>query len=255
MIQDTLKAIHTKLLELRPTLLANHGVIAHVKKSDNSSLTELDMQVEKELIATIKSVDNSVGFFGEEFGQQGNTDRFWTIDPIDGTEAFIRGLPFCTNMLAYIEQGEVKASVIYNFVLDEYYQAVKGAGATCNGKPVHVSTRDISHACIEFEIRPTEQANINMYFEIPKFSMVKFSAAGFGFCQVARGSTEARISYNAYGKIWDYAPGSLLVAESGGIVANIGHNKYAYENRDLIASNANVHTDLQEYFNHNKIST
>ncbi len=255
MVKDTLQAIHAKLQELRPALLANHGTIAHVKKADNSSLTELDMQVEKELIATIKSADSTVGFFGEEYGQQGSTDRFWTIDPIDGTEAFIRGLPFCTNMLAYIDHGEVQAAVIYNFVLDEYYQAIKGQGATCNGVPIHVSKRDISHACIEFEIRHTEQADRDMYFELPKFSTVKFSAAGFGFCQVARGSTEARVSYNAYGKIWDYAPGSLLVAEAGGIVANVGHDKYTYENRDLIASNAVVHGKLQEYFKHKKIST
>jgi len=255
MVNATLEAIHAKLLELRPTLLANHGTIAHVKKADNSSLTELDMQVEKKLTATIKEVDSAVGFFGEEYGQQGNPDRFWTIDPIDGTEAFIRGLPFCTNTLAYIEDGEVQAAVIYNFVLDEYYQAIKGNGATCNGTPIHVSKRDISHACIEFEIRHTEQANRDMYFELPKFSMVKFSAAGFGFCQVARGRTEARVSYNAYGKIWDYAPGSLLVAEAGGIVANVGHDKYYYKNRDIIASNKKVHTNLQDYFKQKQLST
>jgi myo-inositol-1(or 4)-monophosphatase len=255
MVHDTLAAIHAALIELRPRLLENHGTISHTKKSDNSSLTELDVLVEKELLTAIGAVDSTVGFYGEEFGQQGSSDRFWTIDPIDGTEAFIRGLPFCTNMLAYIENGEVVASVIYNFVLDEYYQAVRGEGATCNGQTILVSDRDMGHACVEFEIRQDAPMSRDLYFELPRFSMVKFSAAGFGFCQVARGRIEARLSYNAYGKIWDYAPGSLLVTEAGGIVANIGQLRYAYDNTNIIASNAKIHDNLQQYFKNKQLST
>jgi myo-inositol-1(or 4)-monophosphatase len=255
MIQESLFEIHKTLTRLRPQLLDAHGSISHTKKSDSTSLTELDILVEKELIRDIKKKDRQVGFYGEEFGQQGSKDRFWTIDPIDGTEAFIRGLPFCTNMLAYIENGEVLASVIYNFTLDKYYQAILGSGATCNDMPIKVSNRDISHACVEFEIRQDVVANRDIYFDIPRFSFVKFSAAGFGFCQVASGCTEARISYDAYGKIWDYAPGSLLVAEAGGIVTNIGKPVYSYENTNIIASNKVVHNDLQNYFNQKLLMT
>lgn len=240
---------------MRPVLLASHGNIPHTKKQDSTRVTALDLHVEKELKKCISSVDPTVGYYGEEFGPVGDSDRFWTIDPIDGTEAFIRGLPFCTNMLAYIENGEVVAAVIYNFVLDEYYQAIRGKGATLNGKPIHVSDRDITHACVEFEIKHVTEHDRALYFELPRFSTVKFSAAGFGFCQVASGRIEARVSYNAYGKIWDYAPGTLLVEEAGGEVANVGRNTYHYQNTNIIASNKIIHTDLQAYFKSKEIST
>lgn len=236
-------------------MLSKHGHIHHTKKEDNSSVTELDLLVEKELIATISALDPTVGFYGEEYGAQGNTERFWTIDPIDGTEAFIRGLPFCTNMLAYIDNGEVTVAVIYNFVLNEYYQAVRGKGTTLNGKRVQVSKRTIEHACVEFEIKHDNEQDRKTYFELPRFSTVKFSAAGFGFCQVASGRIEARVSYNAYGKIWDYAPGTLIVEEAGGTVANIGSSRYTYQNTNLIASNSVIHSDLQKYFKAKQIST
>ena len=254
-IETSLAAVKAKLHELRPLLVASHGRISHTKKTDNSSLTELDLHVEKELKQTIAAVDPTVGFYGEEFGQEGNEERFWTIDPIDGTEAFIRGLPFCCNMLAYIESGEVVASVIYNFPLDDYYVAIRGKGSFCNDQPIHVSDRDISHACVEFEIRVADSTDQSIYFGIPRFSMVKFSAAGYGFCQVARGRTEARLSYHAYGKIWDYAPGTLLVEEAGGMVANIGQTKYSYHNSNIIASNATIHNDLHNFFNSIEISS
>ena len=49
-----------------------------------------------------------------------------------------------------------------------------------------------------------------------------------------------------YGKDYDFAPGSLLVSEAGGVVANIGKTTYDYRNLNFIASNRPVFTALTE---------
>ncbi len=247
-ITKSFRAIEQTLRDIRPELLKNHGVIVHDKKEDASVVTELDKRVELELKNALRILDESIGFYGEEFGVEGNTETFWTIDPIDGTEAFIRGMPFCTNMLCLISDGEPQAALIYNFVLDELYTAIKDKGAYLNGIPIYVSSRNIKHACVEFEIKPTSFENREKYFAIPRYSNVKFAAAGFGFCLVASGRIEARVTYDSFGKIWDYAPGVLLVKEAGGYVSNIGTSEYDYKNLNLIASNKHVYNDLVEFF-------
>lgn len=253
-ISKSMPLIERTLRKLRPELMQHYGVIEHEKKQDNSSLTALDTHTEEVLRQAIDELGFDAGFYGEEFGISGNTDTFWTIDPIDGTEAFIRGMPFCSNMLCLISKGEIQASVIYNFPLDEMFIAIKGKGARCNGKRISVSDRGIEHASIEFEIRPITQKSNDIYFKLPRYSKVKFAAAGFGFCQVAKGAIEARIQYDGYGKLWDYAPGALLVQEAGGTVANIGKTEFDWHNLDFIASNRRVHGDLQEFFKNEVLS-
>ncbi len=247
-IDTALPVIKQILRDLRPELMQHFGVIEHEKKQDNTSVTALDMQVENILKNAITDFGYDVGFYGEEFGITGSKDIFWTIDPIDGTEAFLRGMPFCTNMLCLIRGGQLEASIIYNFPLDEMYSAIKGKGATRNGIPIKVSDRLLQHASIEFEIQPTTQESRDMFFDLPRYSTVKFAAAGFGFCLVAKGALEARVQVNGYGKLWDYAPGALLVQEAGGTVANIGSDEFDYHDLNFIASNKVTHRELQEFF-------
>ena len=71
-------------------------------------------------------------------------------------------------------------------------------------------------------------------------------SAGFEYAMVASGKLDARISLDPYGKIWDFAPGSLLVAEAGGVVANIGSKGYDYRNFNFIAANPVIYKELTE---------
>lgn len=247
-IEKSLDVIEQTLRKVRPELLVSYGVIGHELKDDMSVVTELDRHVETELKVALRPLDLNVGFYSEEFGQEGSDETFWTIDPIDGTEAFIRGLPFCTNMLCLIRAGEAEASVIYNFVTDELYIAVKDKGATLNGRPIAVSARTIIQAGIEYETKTTVLENRVSYFDAPGYMRYAFACAGYGFCQVAKGAIEARIQNDAHGKIWDYAPGALLVSEAGGRVANINSNAYDYKNLNFIASNQLVFDDLMAHF-------
>jgi fructose-1,6-bisphosphatase/inositol monophosphatase family enzyme len=71
-------------------------------------------------------------------------------------------------------------------------------------------------------------------------------SAGYEFVLVATGKLEGRICVDAFGKDYDFAPGSLLVSEAGGIVANIGSTTYDYRNTNLIAGNKALFDDLTQ---------
>jgi myo-inositol-1(or 4)-monophosphatase len=247
-VKDSLTVIERTLRRLRPELLRSFGAVEHSLKSDLSVVTDLDKRVETQLKDALRPLDASVGFYGEEFGQEGSDKVFWTIDPIDGTEAFIRGMPFCTNMLCLISDGMPEASLIYNFVLDELFIAVKGKGATLNGIAISVSNRSLKHGAIEYETKAASLQNRESYFTAPTYMRYVFSVAGYGFCQVAKGAIEARIQNDAHGKIWDFAPGALLVKEAGGRVININSDSYDYKNLNFIASNQVVFDELMAHF-------
>lgn len=249
-VNTILPLIKNELYDLRVELMKYYGNVSHTNKSDGTALTKLDELVEKRLSKLIQMVDPDVGIYGEEFGVTGNKDTFWTLDPIDGTESFIRGLPFCSNMLCLINGDDLIASVIYSFVQDEMHVAIKGRGATCNNKSIKVSSVDIKKSGIEFESKITFKDNIpELFFGMPRYSVYSFGkSSGFRFVLVAKGTIEASVVYKGPGLLYDYAPGALLIKEAGGVVANIGSKDYNYKNGNFIASNKTTHKALQDYF-------
>ena len=246
--ETAIEVIKKTLLDIRPELVKQFGSTAYDLKHDKSKVTQLDMHVEQLLKRALKVLDSSVGFYGEEFGIEGSKERFWLIDPIDGTEAFVRGLPLCTNMLCLIENNKPSASVIYNFVLDDFYSAIEGRGAFKNNQPIRVSNRPIEEAAIEAEIELLDQKHQDIVVNMPGHAFYRFWCAGYGLSKVAEGNIEARVMYHALGKMYDFVPGALLVKEAGGKVTNIGVKTYDYKNLDMIVSNSVVHEDLQNYF-------
>ena len=62
-------------------------------KPDNTPVTDADKAVERAIIDAIAAQYPNDGVVGEEFGSNGGKDRYWIIDPIDGTKNFLRGVP------------------------------------------------------------------------------------------------------------------------------------------------------------------
>ncbi|MEK7557346.1 MAG: inositol monophosphatase family protein, partial [Patescibacteria group bacterium] len=63
--------------------------------------------------------------------------------------------------------------------------------------------------------------------------------------RVATGQLEGRLCVNPFGEDWDYAPGTLLVAEAGGVVRNIGSEGYDFRNHSFLAAPSQVEKELR----------
>lgn len=216
------------------------GNIAYEEKSDAPAdvVTELDRWAEKEIFSELKKIDSSVECVGEEFGGDRTAEKFWLLDPIDGTAHFVRGTHMCSTMLAKIEHGEVVESYIYLFMLDEMYSARKGEGACMNGKKIQVSNRGIKEAYFGLETRIEDKQNRQIYDYVMQTCGVplRTMTAGYEFALLASGKIDARIQVDPYGKDYDFAPGALLVKEAGGAVRNLGGEAYDYTNTSFIAA-------------------
>ncbi len=217
--------------------------------NQGSAVTELDRKTERFLADRFQKLYPDIAFFGEEFGGNKNAERFWLVDPIDGTGNFIRGIPFATTMISLVQSGQVTFSLIYNFVTKEMYSAEKGGGAKLNGQSIHVSNRSGSHATVGMETHRNKKENLDKFLLVnSKYSIITTHNSGFEHCLVASGKIEGRICLDPHGEDWDYAPGSLLISEAGGIVRNIGSDSYDFRNHDFIAANPLVYEELIKLF-------
>ncbi len=220
-------------------------VIAQKDESPHNIVTKVDHEVEQYLKTEFSKIDPSIGFAGEEFGGSRDRKKLWLVDPVDGTMHYVRGIPFCTTMVALIEDGEAVFSAIYDFRNDVMYHAVKGGGAFENGKKINVSARSTKDSVVALETNLAKPANVEIRNKVRAKSMLlQTISAGYEFVLVATGKIEARICFDTFGKDYDFAPGSLLISEAGGVVANIGATNYDYRNTNLIAGNKNIVEDF-----------
>lgn len=98
-------------------------------KPDNTPVTDADKSVEAAITSAIQMQHPSDGIVGEEFGTSGAKDRYWVIDPIDGTKNFLRGVPTWATLIALVENEEVVVSVVSSPALYRRWYATAGGGA------------------------------------------------------------------------------------------------------------------------------
>ena len=109
-------------------------------KSDGSYVTIADRHAEsylREHIARRFPDDGVVG--EEELESRGLSGRRWIVDPIDGTFAFVHGVPFYGVLIALEIESESSVGVVNIPALGEIVYAAKGLGCFLNGEPVRVS--------------------------------------------------------------------------------------------------------------------
>jgi histidinol-phosphatase len=104
-----------------------------------------DIESERAIKAVLAAAFPDHGFYGEELGREAaDAEYIWLIDPIDGTKSFVRGYPFFSTQIALMHRGEVVCGVSNAPLFNggELACAARGAGATLNGEPIHVSAID-----------------------------------------------------------------------------------------------------------------
>lgn len=107
-------------------------------KHDKSPVTDADRNAEMLMRNSIKSRYPEHGIIGEEFGRENEgADVVWILDPIDGTQSFIHGVPFYTTLIGILVEGIPQVGVIYAPATNEMVSASTGNGCFLNREKVH----------------------------------------------------------------------------------------------------------------------
>ncbi|WP_421995098.1 histidinol-phosphatase [Reyranella sp.] len=117
-------------------------------KTDASPVTIADREAETAMRALLDEHVPQHGVFGEEHGAvRTDAEYVWVLDPIDGTKAFITGLPIFGTLIALLHRGRPVLGVIDQPILQERWLGVDGAASTFNGRPIRVrACASLDHA-------------------------------------------------------------------------------------------------------------
>ena len=162
----------------------------------------------------------NIDILGEEFGGKITEDKYWVIDPIDGTANYFRGLDECCISIALMEGEEALIGVIYNFNNNQMYTAMKNKGAFLNDRKINVSNIDSkSKASITtgFPASETIESSMNFLEDLKGWKKVRmFGSAALSCAYVASGKCDYYAEKGVF--LWDIAAGICLVKEAGGYV-------------------------------------
>jgi myo-inositol-1(or 4)-monophosphatase len=221
----------------RQELLSVFGNSAHTSKPDNSPVTIYDVKVEQALKDRLAESFPDMGFEGEETGPSGNAETYWLVDPIDGTSSFIRGLPFSTNMAALVHEGQVIAAVVYDFVNDFLYTALKGKGAYKNGEPIHINTVREQGNLFIYSMTRIKFGHIQEALgELRMRTMLPLGASGHEYMMLAEGKIDGIVNLVKGKGLHDNAPGVFICEEAGAVLLPYDDEKGVYRSQFIIGS-------------------
>ena len=188
-------------------------------KSDGSYVTIADREAESYLRRRITERFPDDGILGEEEGEShGGSGRRWILDPIDGTFAFVHGVPFYGVLIALEIEGELSVGVVNMPALGEIVSAAKGLGCFLNGEPARVSeTASLKDALL----LSTDFAACERYGFGPAAELLQGRAKTsrtwgdcYGYVLVATG--RADVMLDPVMNLWDCAPLLPIMEEAGG---------------------------------------
>ena len=103
--------------------------------------TSADVEAEQAIIEAIEKVFPDYNIIAEEHGtKEKNSQYTFVIDPLDGTNNFVLGLPAFASTVALLKNNEIIYAVIHHPVIGDLYHAMKGEGAFMNGRRISVNT-------------------------------------------------------------------------------------------------------------------
>ncbi len=215
-------------------------------KRDSTPVTEADRKAEELIRAAIASHYPEDGVLGEEFAERpSSNNRRWIIDPIDGTKAFIHGVPLYGVMIALEIQGTVQLGVVHFPALGELYCAERGGGAFLNGSPISVSSiSDIKDATVLY----TEKEYLLDSLSQHPVDQLRHEAAlvrGWGDCygHMLVASGRAEVSVDKIMSPWDCAALIPIVLEAGGCCFDY-RGKTTISGEGLVSANKAIGTAL-----------
>jgi len=238
---DLLKQIAINVYDAIHPILGTKEAAEKAQRGAGGDISmQIDLIAENIVIDTLESEEVNLLLISEELGERyiGNKEKaiksqnVLIIDPVDGSNNAVRGIPYCSISIAYAigrTINDIKKAVILDLNTKDIYWAVKGEGAYLNNNKIHVSDLDITDSCF-FELNLSMK---NFFKQIDNlrpifrsfFRVRVLGSSALTLCQLAKGSMEAFINLRETNRLVDVAAGLLILKEAGGEVFSLDGRK------------------------------
>jgi myo-inositol-1(or 4)-monophosphatase len=226
---------------------------ANHKSTSIDLVTEADTASEKFIVDALREAFPDHHIVGEEGGGYGpapdQTPYHWYVDPLDGTTNFAHRFPVFAVTLA-LSDPDLRPilGVVYDPTRDESFKAIRGQGATLNGRPLHVSgVRDLSEALVvtgfPYNRWTAEDNNAERFGHFVRRTQGarRVGSAALDLCYVAAGRCDVYWEHGP--NPWDVQAGILAVWEAGGKISDYEGelSLKALSGQQTVATNGYLH--------------
>ena len=218
-------------------------------KKDNSPLTLADLSSNKIIIEELKKIDETIPILSEEtlidWQERKRWNKYWLVDPLDGTKEFIKKNGEFTVNIAFIDNNKPLMGIIYAPAKSLLYFAKKNYGAFKIFSSAELTNLEdsqsikISYNNPEDNIRViSSRSHSNDVLEswinkkLNKYTLI-ISGSSLKFCEIAEGNADI---YPRFGHTseWDIAAGHIILEEAGGVIKDIEGNQILYNNKESL---------------------
>lgn len=214
-------------------VMPRYRKVGHERKADGTLLTEADIASQAALVSRLSAV-LPCPVVGEEMTaerQRSEWDKgeagLWCVDPIDGTSNFVHGVPHFALSVALMRHGRPVLGVIHAPVLGETFSASRGQGAYLNGQRLASAggAPELSGALanVDFKRLPRDLGAL-LVASPPYLSHRNLGSATLEWCYLAAGRLDVYLHGGQ--QLWDYAAGSLILAEAGGALGTLDADEF-----------------------------
>jgi histidinol phosphatase-like enzyme (inositol monophosphatase family) len=209
-----------------PLFRADHGLEDKGGKKGFDPVTRADKAAEAAIRTLIADIYPEHGILGEEYGAENPDAEFvWVLDPIDGTRAFIAGLPLWTTLIGLRHQGEpLLGSIGQPFLGELYIGHAGGSTLYTHGQPRPLRVRPCS-ALTNAVIATTDPEACFTGAELGAWRQVRAAARlarlgcdAYAYAMVAAGTLDMVIEAGL--APWDIDAAIPVIAGAGGLTTN-----------------------------------
>lgn len=205
-------------------------------------VTTADKESERYLIGKIRTAYPDHSILSEESGSDSRKGEWrWIIDPLDGTTNFSSGLPVFSVSIGLEHRGKVVAGVVFAPYLNELFKAIKGKGATMNGRPIRCSDKSQLATSVlatgvpyDKDRNPDNNLDNICRLAVKVRGIRRYGSAAMDLCYVAAGYLDGYWEMGI--NIWDVAAGQLIATEAGAKAVSFRNDR----NIAVIAANPSL---------------
>lgn len=211
------------------------------RKKDRSPVTEADY-ASHHLIQTMLADVSDTPFLSEEsssipFEKRREWEQFWIVDPLDGTQGFIRGSDDFTVNIALIEDGMPSLGVVHVPTKNESYYASRSHGAhkiTGDGKATRIKarTKPAKEPTVAISVMHSGTTYHRMLEHLGPHKVVKRDSI-IKSCMVAEGIADMYARFGPTGE-WDTAAGQCILEEAGGRLTDMRGEPFRYNTKESL---------------------
>ena len=211
----------------------------YTKEGHANFVTEGGVASQNYLMEHLSPLLPEAHFFAEEQEENQLAPGYnWVIDPIDGTTNFIRGYQSWCISVGLVLDGEGLLGLVLDLATGDLYSGIRGKGAFRNGEPIHVADVPPENALVVFGTSPYYPELADTTFSMAKElctrcgDLRRSGSAALDLCHLATGCCDGFFELRL--SPWDYAAGSVILREAGGLIGTAPGKDFRYDEKQPI---------------------